>query len=743
MRHSLFILCLVALILPVGCGTRDRLAPESGPSAVLVEDTIGIAGGVLAADEVRLSVPAGALLTDTHLAIYEFTDPHPFADLNRPAYSVVGLPQELHAPVTLRFMHGADGKDAITFYRGENRDGRSGGRQLAWEPIACSDSSGWCIAQLTRGPFDFGDKRTEQQVYLSGEEMKRLEPSAHFELGYCESDISREGAQTVLEMMELSFDHLRDLGFAFGGNDAIWPLPAYMIQPEKSLCAYFYGVDGKGYFMFTPDITPDSDFMRAIVCHEVFHCGQQWYDPRPSQDWISGNAERLWLDEAASSWIELDVISGGYTSPFSIGGENIAMPLAGLCGHPSLTDDMYGYGMASFIEYVVRQQGRSVVQGIYQGFLTEGSIVGALRQVLVPPIAEWCLEFHHKIALSEIYSIADWHVLYHSYDFNIEDIYRTLGKKYGYVRQIADFGSAVVSLSVFEESTNEADALRLRAPEHMHLTAYVASEWEEAQVIASGRDSLTLVDLDRVTCHHMQDDFRRLVVLMTKDWADGWNWDNRSDVTLEVEMLRPAEYEHLTRCIVNGLIQAYVIGEGLERQGFWVASYEAADGTWTDNEYTLAWDTTAGIARHSGSIHLRINPVTLDVEHFTGTQFYYQSDIDYTKTEEFEGKGVPLITNDGGELILRLEGAAVCDSLITAYRRRVEAGSVTEEWDADAFGCIGGGEQMSYLEIRLWDPTYKAEWDGAPASRIQAGSTGGASISTDSTSVVTPRPRHP
>ncbi|MEZ4387965.1 MAG: hypothetical protein R3D98_10415 [Candidatus Krumholzibacteriia bacterium] len=77
-RPAILLATLPLLLGLVACGGGDSpTAPE--PPAALVRATVDADGGELAADDIRLTVPAGALTAEADLAIYVEASPNPFA----------------------------------------------------------------------------------------------------------------------------------------------------------------------------------------------------------------------------------------------------------------------------------------------------------------------------------------------------------------------------------------------------------------------------------------------------------------------------------------------------------------------------------------------------------------------------------------------------------------------------------------------------------------------------------------
>ncbi|MBU1700400.1 MAG: hypothetical protein KJ970_08635 [Candidatus Eisenbacteria bacterium] len=190
---------ILCSVLPAGC-SRDELTTPDNQGAALAEETIGSKGGTVAADEIILTIPAGALAADQTLSIYESTAQHPFSQSSEPVFLLNGLPESLGAAVILKVYTGDAGKagstsmvnasdsgrdGSTTLFLGEERESQSRGRELTRYEVACQDSVGWCIASLDRGPYEMDNKAVPTLQVTPVKGLSRVMSSRnHFEITY-------------------------------------------------------------------------------------------------------------------------------------------------------------------------------------------------------------------------------------------------------------------------------------------------------------------------------------------------------------------------------------------------------------------------------------------------------------------------------------------------------------------------------------------------------------------------------
>ena len=707
MRTTLYLLTFMWLMVLAGCGGDDGVSPDPDPETPpVVQGTIGAGGGELATDDVVLTVPAGALFTDTDLAIYDETDSAPFGQEGAPVYAISGLPRDLGGTVRLRFRHGVDDPDSPGLFLGEQRDTRSAGRALTWATTACTDSSGWCLTELRRGPYFADEKHGKNLQAAWAQGMAATDPSAHFQVVYLESDFDADRAAWSLAMLEEAYDNLVGLGFNFGAQDTIWPVPAFMVVPDSSIACFVNGSHGLGYFQFPPHTDEPNNTIRSIYQHEVFHLAQMWYDTRDSQEWISLNTARLWLDEATASWSELHFYPA-LPWPLSWTSDNAFAPLGGLHGYTGLPDAQYGYGMCTFIKTLVEQQSAGDLHDLYEAFvLHDQNPVAALQAVLEQPDVTWCLDYHRDLLLGRVYDTLDTDMFW---DYGVEDdIYRDIGNTKELLLSVNDFGSAVCEIELVHamDDDAEADRLRLRASDGLSISVFVVSDITMPDLIAVGVDSVTIDDLDGIQATGGNNSGRPLIML-TKDWSTAPGWDGSLEAFLEVEMLPPGNIEAYTRIDSLSVTAEVTWADATSGTHHMVIIPDVAtDGEWIDDEFQVEWYLAGADTSYWGAMYLTIDDETLDLTSFAMARNFYEPISGGVANDyEVNGESLPLVSMADGVATWRAEGAAACATLTTLLQRE-RLGSETTRLST-GFSCLDSGADLSFVEIRLSDPGFR------------------------------------
>ena len=273
MSTTIRLLLALLMISLAGCGGDDGTAPGTQPDDPVASGTIDADGGEIGDADVTLTVPPGALDDETDLEIYLEDEGQPYGESGEPVYRVGGLPQQLDAPLTVRLRHGG-GKDRETvpyLFIGEERESIHGGTGVTWEAVAAVDSSGWMVAHLPRGPYETGDKY-DRALWLSPSTIISSVHlvGGHFKVFYLEEEVETARATVVAKTFEQMYDTLYGIGFHFGEQDTIWPLPVMMRKPvAASHAEYWSGPWGKGHFNLETYMALEGNPLREVVLHRI------------------------------------------------------------------------------------------------------------------------------------------------------------------------------------------------------------------------------------------------------------------------------------------------------------------------------------------------------------------------------------------------------------------------------------------------------------------------------------------
>jgi len=685
----------VVALLMGGCGGDNDTAPVVPLPAALVSGSVDADGGELVHPDIVLTVPAGALAGATDLAIYADPQSHPFGPARGPAYRIGGLPAELGVPVTLRLRHDAalSAGDTLACFGGELREGYEFGRRVSWFALASRDSSGWCIAELDRGALPLGGKADGDVFAATDNDIDVLvHENNRYRIIFQPSVVDGNDAGAVLSAFEYLHGVTEAMGFSFGTFADIWPLDILVRAVDFSRACYITAPRGAGHFILHPDWVAAGAALAPVVAHELLHCAQTFYDPRPPEQWGTLNMERLWLDEATAAYVEAVTAGGDEYVPFGLFFTYLLAPLAGVGGHPDLSPADYGYGMASFIKYLCDDPGSGQddqrLAQLYDHIAVHGSVTSALAAVLEPPVAAWCADMHRKLVDGRIFNPDGSAGFWHWYP-----ITGTLNSQAGATvatRQTAPaLGGCVARFRLTGEEPAASTRLSATAAtvpnrfksagasqmEHLPLTVYGHQGSELPVLVAAGDDSLVIADFTQL--HATYDD---VLVLVSRPYDTG------SEVDIVLRLYEDVEHAVFSQtrldAVISNVRQQMVCEGGGCAQEQWT-TYEALwlrdiDGTWNGSTFTAAWNRAFplgdpdGERVETGALLLTVAADGAAILALAASQVvtYANGDVlTYGWSRDNADVVIPEFFDLYGYTVgYRLTGASVCSELVLAYQ---------------------------------------------------------------------------
>lgn len=699
-RRLAAILMIALLVIFTSCSSDDGPTGPGGddPTDVLAAATLGPDGGWLGSDDVSLSVPAGALAQDTDLAIVASEEMGPFSQDVSPVYQLEGLPAELAGPVTLRFRHSLADHDTLSCWFGEPGEAFNSGETTSWQQIACSDSAGWCVAELDRGAQLLGSKAGAPVQATAARTLRTYQlVDGHFRVVFDPVEIPLDWATDLAAQMEYAYLAHRSVGFVFGDAPGMWPREARIGPSDRALAEYVCGPHGLGRFNFTPDAAATAVGRRMTAYHEVLHCAQQVYDPRPPEQWGALNHGRDWLDEGSATFVEATV-SGGLLDPLSMEADRFLAPLAGVVDHPDLTGVEFGYGMYLFFVKLANVQPDAMLE-LYEEFARTGDATLSLRNVLDPPLSSWCTDFQRNVVKGDLMPLLAAAVYWYGFA-GVGNITSDIGTGTTWQCTVPDYGSSLHRYRI-SAGSDQNTGLEVKTSGGYDLTLYAWNyEAETPQLIATGTDSLMYVGFDDLPAT-----YESVYVQVTnpRHTQEDWNGEVTVDVSIDV-VDTDLDLERFDRCaIVSRLVAHMDDGSTVPWEGFYVSSTDndPVTVTWDGSEYRAEWDVHEGDHHYWGFITCTVNVPNDGLASYEAD--YQWARLDNLHEYRIVGTALPLGPDqyDDVSIVYRLDGAAACGS-ITLYEERVSDGGVTES-EVVSFSC----DADSYIEIRLEDT-----WDG-------------------------------
>jgi hypothetical protein len=672
------------IVLNPGCGSDKETSPEPEPPKPLVSGTIDAGGGQLVHDNVVLTVPAGALGGATELAIYREDAGHPFGVTGAPVYRLTGLPSEFGAPMELRFRHGFDvgAGDTLTLFLGEEREGHEWGRGVSWEAAAGHDSSGWCVTALERGALGLGARSSADLRAAVAEDVEILEhTSGHFRIIYRKSEVRYEDAANALLTFESAYEATLLLGFQYEQPDKVFPLDIYVMEPVISIACHICGPHGKGHFEFRPDLIAPGVNLVPVVAHEVLHSAQTFYDPRPPEQWGTLNQERLWLDEATAAYIETFAHGGNDYYPLGMSDDSYVAPLYGLTGQPDLKTAAYGYGMASFIKYLIEEsfagQGTDRILELYEHFDAGGDVTDAIDAVVDPPVASWCVDLHRQLVEGQIYHEDPLGVVWSGWPIGA-----IMGCEFGATKRadvtVPDLGAGIAKFYLTGDNPDPLTSLSVRASvsagaresEPLPLTVY-GNPVEGLPVrLAAGADSLTVGNWPQVRAAYDE-----ILVMVSRPHSTAAGHTGKVEIKVEARVVLDASAIDVTS--LDG-VDIEVRSDNMYNQSGpfpndLIGIY--SDVAWSgDGFYAYSAEDTFAI---------HVNPTTLELGDWYGRTRYLSIGGNVI-LRQLGGHALALDDWDENSLTYRVRGIGTCAVLTHVFQ------SNAGDFDEDPYRWLTG-----------------------------------------------------
>jgi len=380
MKYLLKIHTLLLMILILNACSSDLFTDYGNPFSrdrfvELAIETIGTAGGEIAIDSVRVTIPEGAFSVNQELTIaVNKRDTTLKAYSTGSMYSISGLPDQLAEPLVI----------SIPYSGSLSGDSLVAIGQLGWSTSL--DTTRWAFhmvpAELASGLVSFSYPDTGKLADWSGGEIKfrmvnhyssHASADGHFLLHYPES-LFAQGLK-LGTYLELIYDSCGQMGFDL--DQRSWPLHVTVMDSKSTgyYTQYFNeGVDptnealrqaiSLGKLSVGEQLLNNDPQLMLMLAHEFMHLVQNLYEF--SAPWFE--PRQAWLQEALAVWFEHKFSSNRpYVSHYMTGWESAVF--AGLQGN----EHQHGYGVPYIFNELVDQQGEEVVLSVFES-IQSGSL---------------------------------------------------------------------------------------------------------------------------------------------------------------------------------------------------------------------------------------------------------------------------------------------------------------------------------------------------------------------------------
>ncbi len=380
-----------------GCSKDSPTSPEKKETSLLASKMIDNTGGTLKTDNFEVIIPAGTFETRQEIKISVLSEDNLFSSNAISDFFVLdGLPTEFFKPVKVKIKYNGTLSDTLFVAVGEHNFVNSlNGEATAYNLISATDSSGYLVTTL---PVTINNELGKRTVNSStnGDELSinlgavagyvsYKSPQGHFLINAPSSVITN--AYDLAEYLETAYSKFQSIGFSYTKRTK-WPIDV-TVKRLSSDANEVYGYyinsvwgNNYGYMQFNFDKIDDTENIKVTAGHEFFHLVQSLYDPRYGYSKAKSPMPTYWLDEASSVWSESFFSShSNYLSP--IFSDNVFDVFKGAkTGNEKSTSEQYGYGMASFIKYIIKNFGDNKIVDVYNNIYNGKSPFQSLSDVL-------------------------------------------------------------------------------------------------------------------------------------------------------------------------------------------------------------------------------------------------------------------------------------------------------------------------------------------------------------------------
>ena len=339
-------------LLYISCS--DSTGPgDTGDGDIIASENIGAGGGTLSTDVIELSIPAGAISSESSVAITTAPE-RPFEeDAISETYVIAGLPTSCTRELTVSIPYTGDLVENSYIAVGMNTWVSSLGDMITtYSLLPALVEDGMLVAELPATgliPAKSAKKSADESVSLSVTAVTGYAPhvttGGHFKIEYASRWTSLSSVQELGRYLEEAYTTVSNLGFSYEERTN-WPVSVTVKSLDKEVYGYatnsVWG-NNYGYMEFNSLNMSDLPEMRTTAGHEFFHLAQAFYDPRNSYSKANSGGPHYWLDEATAVWIEEKFTdTQDYVSPVRAG-NNLA-PFNGVIAGAADIPDKHGYG---------------------------------------------------------------------------------------------------------------------------------------------------------------------------------------------------------------------------------------------------------------------------------------------------------------------------------------------------------------------------------------------------------------
>lgn len=419
---KIFILISTFLLILSSCDIVDAIADvfkgedDDITDALINSTTVGTDGGIINADELTLTIPAGAFSQAVDINIYasSVTDGS-IDDIATKVYKIEGLPDQYFKPIDVRIKHnGTINEQTYLILQEEtyipSLDSISASN-IYFDAVVVGDSIKSQLPAMTAdlakvaSVVDTWNK--EQKLMALSNRKTHTTSNNHFIINYNSSLDNEPNIIDLGKYLEGAYSKLQNIGFDYTDRTN-WPINVIIetfvgddIGANGLHCTTLVGTNYY-YLKFNRLSLNDERAIKTASIHEFFHIVQYFYDNRNFASKAKSKPAHHWFNEACSVYSEELVMGPDYVS--DIRTAHGMQPFYGLQAGSVGNAQNHGYGMSAYVHYLVKQYGQSILVDIYKSIEAGKHVVNAIDLSLNGNLFLDYNEFLKQYAQGAVYS---------------------------------------------------------------------------------------------------------------------------------------------------------------------------------------------------------------------------------------------------------------------------------------------------------------------------------------------------
>ncbi len=358
--------------------------------------TIDTDGGVINADGLTFTIPAGAFSQAVNIDIYlsSVTDDS-IDNIATKVYKIDGIPDEYSKPIDVSIKHNGNISEQSYLIVQEESYIPSlnsiNANNIFFDATVIGDSIKSQIPAMTASlakVASIDDIRDDSvwKIYAVDKKKNHTTSGNHFNIIYTSSVYASHNDEetdviALGQYLEDAYTKISGLGFSYARRTK-WPIDVYIADLADNIDGYHcpsrWGLNSSFLEINRKHLSKQTP-MKTTSIHEFFHFVQYLYDDRFFITRATFTAPHHWFNEACAVWSEELVTNSQYISEAK-GPDTVKFPFNGLQAGSEVNASDHGYGMSAFVKYIVKKYSQNVLVNIYDKLYAGKHVVDAINQ---------------------------------------------------------------------------------------------------------------------------------------------------------------------------------------------------------------------------------------------------------------------------------------------------------------------------------------------------------------------------